>query len=193
MCKKIRGSAIINSKIHKTSKIEAGSSIVNTTFDRYSFCGYNCTIINCKVGAFCSIANNVLIGSAKHPMKWVSTSPVFYAGRDSITKKFSNHDRGKDLKTIIGNDVWIGEYVLIKEGVRIGDGAVVGMGSVVTKDVPPYAIAAGCPAKIIRRRFDEKIIEKLLKIKWWEFDEARLNKYAKYVPYPEDFIREVGQ
>jgi acetyltransferase-like isoleucine patch superfamily enzyme len=193
LCKKIRGSAVINSRFHKTSKIEAGSNIINTTFGRYSFCGYDCTIVNCDVGAFCSIASNVIIGGARHPMEWVSMSPVFYKGRDSITKKFSNHNRGSEKRTSIGNDVWIGENALIKAGVRIGDGVVIGMGSVVTKDVPPYAIVAGCPAKVIRKRFDDHIIDKLLKIKWWDFDEVFLQKYAKYVMCPDDFIREVEQ
>src|SRR6185312_1217704 len=89
--KKIRGSSIINSKIDKTSKVESGSHIVNTTFDRYSFCGYDCEIVNCDIGSFCSIANNVKIGGGMHPMQWVSMSPVFYEGRDSIKAKFSKH------------------------------------------------------------------------------------------------------
>jgi acetyltransferase-like isoleucine patch superfamily enzyme len=189
--KKLRGTAIINSRIHKTSKVEAGSEVVNSTFDRYSFCGYNCTIANCDIGAFCSISNSVVIGGARHPMEWVSTSPVFSSRKDSVKMKFSKHNKGNTLKSRIGNDVWIGEKALIKAGVLIGDGAVIGMGSVVTKDVPPYAIVAGCPAKIIRKRFDDETIEKLLKIKWWAFDDALLERYAKYVTSPEDFIQEV--
>ena len=85
--KKIRGSAIVNSKIHKTSKVESGSHIVNTVFDRHSFCGYDCEIFNCDIGSFCSIANNVIIGGGMHPIDWVSTSPVFYEGRDSVKLK----------------------------------------------------------------------------------------------------------
>jgi acetyltransferase-like isoleucine patch superfamily enzyme len=189
--RKIRGSAVINSQVDKTSKIEAGCSIVNTTCDRYSFCGYDCTIVNCEIGAFSSIANNVKIGGARHPMEWVSMSPVFYSGRDSVKKKFANHNRGNDIKTIIGNDVWIGENALIKAGVCIGDGAVIGMGSIVINNVAPYTIVAGCPAKVIRKRFDDSIIDKLTKIKWWKFDEGRLHKYAKYINCPVDFIREV--
>jgi len=126
-------------------------------------------------------------------MEWVSMSPVFYFGRDSITRKYSYHKRSDDIRTHIGNDVWIGGNVLIKAGVSVGDGAVIGMGSVVTKDVPPYAIVAGCPARVIRKRFEDPIIEKLLKIKWWNFDEERLHKYAKHIMCPEDFIREAEQ
>jgi len=191
LCKKIRGSAIINSKIDKTSKIEAGCSLVRVKMDKHSFCGYDCEIMNCDIGSFCSIANQVVIGGARHPMEWVSTSPVFSSRRDSVKKKFSMHDKGDTPRTFIGNDVWIGEKALIKSGIRVGHGAVIGMGSVVTKDVSPYSIVAGCPAKVIRKRFDEQMIAELLIIKWWDFEEKRLSKYAKYITSPEDFIREI--
>lgn len=189
--KKIRGSAISNSNIHKTSKVEAGSQIVNSTFDKHSFCGYDCIIINCNVGSFCSIANNVTIGGSQHPMEWVSTSPVFRAGKDSVKKKYSEHEFKDGKKTIIGNDVWIGERALIKQGVTIGHGAVIGMGSVVTKDVEPYTIVAGCPARVVRKRFDESVIGKLLEIKWWNFNDELLQEYSPYVTNPTNFINKV--
>lgn len=191
--KKIRGSAIINSTIDKTSKIEAGSHIVNSLFGRHSFCGYDCEIINTEIGAYCSIANNVTIGGSQHPMEWVSTSPVFRAGRDSVKKKYSDHEFQDGKKTVIGHDVWIGEKVLIKQGVTIGVGAVIGMGSVVTKDVEPYSIVGGCPANVIRKRFNDEITEGLLKSKWWEFDDETLKKYAYYVTNPEKFLCEVNK
>jgi len=190
--KKLRGSAIINSKIHKSSKIGSGSHIVNSTFEKYSFCGYDCQIIDCDVGSFCSIANNVVIGVAKHPTEWVSTSPVFYyEGRNSLKAKFSTHKREPSKRTKIGHDVWIGESCLIKQGVEIGNGAVIGMGSVVTKDVEPYTIVAGCPARVIRKRFDDYIIDKLQEIKWWEFEDKELCQYAQYVTNPKEFIERV--
>jgi len=171
--------------------VESGSHIVNTTFNRHSFCGYDCEIINCEVGAFCSIANHVVIGGGKHPMEWVAMSPVFYEGRDSVKAKFSTHKREAPKKTIIGHDVWIGENALIKQGVTVGHGAVIGMGSVVTRDVPPYAIVAGCPAKVVRKRFDDKTIESLLEIKWWDFSDEKLKEYAQYFKDPTDFIDRV--
>lgn len=188
--KKTRLSSVLNSSIHKTSKVESGSNIINTQIDKYSFCGYDCEIINTKIGRFCSIADNVRIGSVNHPINWISTSPVFYKGKDSVKKKFSEHERPKDQEVIIGNDVWIGANVLIKQGVRVGDGAIIGMGSVVTKDIPNYQIFAGNPAKFIRDRFDENIKIELQKIKWWDFDEKKLDEVAKYSNDIIKFIEE---
>ena len=187
--KKIKYKSIINSKIHETSKVEAGSSFVNSRMGKYSFCGYDCEILNCNIGSFCSIANGVVIGGEMHPLDWISMSPVFYEGRDSLVKKFSMHKRAAIKQTIICHDVWIGQNAIIKQGITIGVGAVVGMGSIVTKDVEPYSIVAGNPAKIIRKRFDEKLISSLLKTKWWEYSEKDLQRYAQYFTNPAEFIK----
>tara|TARA_B110001450_G_C17590920_1_gene468932 strand:+ start:377 stop:886 length:510 start_codon:yes stop_codon:yes gene_type:complete len=161
--------------------------------DRHSFCGYDCEIYNTTIGSFCSIANEVAIGGGNHPMNWVSTSPVFYAGRDSVRVKYSEHERKKPHRTIIGHDVWIGQRVLIKQGVQIGTGAVVGMGSVVTKSVPPYAIVAGNPATIIRYRFDSNTINKLLKSEWWLLPSSNLKKAANKITDVERFLDLVNE
>lgn len=124
-------------------------------------------------------------------MNWVGMSPVFYEGRDSVKAKFSTHKRDDIKRTIIGHDVWIGHSVIIKQGVTVGTGAVIGMGSIVTKDVAPYAIVAGSPAKEIRKRFNNEIIQKLLESKWWEFSDEKLHKYAAYFKEPEKFISEL--
>ncbi len=188
---KLHGVARKNIILHKTSKVEAGSTVINTTFDRYSFCGYHCKIINAKVGAFCSIADSVIIGGAQHPVKWASTSPVFYKGRDSLRKKFSQFDRDPDLNTVIGHDVWIGEGVMIKSGVTIGTGAVIGMGAVVTKDVAPYEVVGGVPAGHIKFRFDEETISLLLESQWWNLDDASLEKHAPLIRDPAAFARSI--
>jgi acetyltransferase-like isoleucine patch superfamily enzyme len=187
--KKLRLKSIFNSEIHFTSKIESGTNVVNVKMDKYSFCGYDCELINCHIGSFCSIANGVIIGGANHPTNWVSTSPVFYKGTDSVKKKFSEHLRELDRLTIVENDVWIGSRVIIKQGVRIGTGAVIGMGSVVTKDVEPYSIVVGTPAKMIRKRFDDSTIKMLLDSKWWELNEASLTAISKYIKSPDEFLK----
>lgn len=189
--KKLRGVAILNSEIHSTSKIESGSLIVNSFFGANSFCGYDCEIINSKIGKYCSIANHVFIGGAEHPIDWIGTSPAFYRGRDSIKLKLSEHERPRDKITLIGNDVWIGYRACIKAGVRIGDGAIVGMGAVVTRDVPAYAIVGGNPAKIIRYRFSDDLINDLLECRWWQEDEELLRDASKYARDPEKFMEHI--
>ncbi len=189
--KKLRGVAILNSEIHGTSKVEAGCHIVNSSMGRYSYCGYDCEIINCSIGFFCSIAGGVIIGGAQHPVNWVSTSPVFYFGRDSVKKKFSEFKRPKESRTIIGNDVWIGARAILKAGVEIGDGAVIGMGSVVTKNVGEYEVWGGNPAHLIKKRFSDELIEKLIESKWWERSNEELLNMAQFIRSPEEFVKAI--
>lgn len=186
----VRGKALRHSSVHPTSKIGSGSSIVCCSFDRYSYCGSDCLMVNVRIGAFCSIADNVIIGVAQHPMDWVSTSPVFQNTRHSgPQKRFCRKEVATSPQTVIGSDVWIGNGVKIKAGVTIGHGAVVGMGSVVTKDVEPYSIVAGCPAKHIRYRFDKEIITKLLATQWWTMDDVQLVGLADNIDSPEAFLK----
>lgn len=190
--KKCRGAAVKASTIHSTSKVESGSTVLSSTLAKHSFCGYDCAILYCDIGSFCSIASRVSIGGVAHPIEFVSTSPVFLSHKDSVKAKFSNHDFLPMVRTSIGNDVWIGEGAYIKAGVTIGHGAVVGMGSVVTRDVEPYAIVAGNPAKLIRMRFDKRVIEALLKMAWWDMPETELSRVAKYFDRPEDLLISEG-
>ena len=187
--KKLPGSAIRDSEFEKPSKAEAQSTVIGTKMGRYSYCGYGCTLINCKIGRFCSIADHVTIGLASHPMEWVSTSPAFYRGKDSIPKDLAALDYIPDApETVIGNDVWIGDSVLVKAGVTIGNGAVVGMGSVVTKDVPPYGVVAGNPARFIKSRYAPELAERLERSRWWELEPAVLKRYAHLMNNPEKFL-----
>lgn len=193
LLKKVRLPSIKNSHVDKTSKIEAGTSFINSTMARHSFCGYDCTILNTDIGAFCSIASNVKIGGAAHPMHFVSTSPVFLSHKDSVKTKFARHDYLPMVRTRVGHDVWIGEGAFIKAGVCIGTGAVVGMGAVVTKDVPPYAIVAGNPARVIRKRFSDEMIQSLLATAWWDKGDAELTLLGSYINDPDEFIKKAGE
>nr|WP_286088990.1 CatB-related O-acetyltransferase [Pseudomonas sp. MWU13-3659] len=192
LVKKARGVARVDSEIPSTSKIESGCTVIASNFGNHSFCGYDCSFIRVSVGSFCSIASRVVVGGARHPIEYVSTSPVFLAHKESIKKKFSRHDYRWEPVTTIGDDVWIGEGVYIKGGVTIGTGAVIGMGSVVTKDVPPYAIYAGNPARLIRYRFPEAIIEGLLASRWWEYSDEKLTESAALFTDPEGFLKSQG-
>lgn len=130
-----------------------------------------------KIGKFCSIAcgTKFLFNSANHALDSLSTYPfpLFFEEwnleKEKVTDAWDN--RG-DI--VIGNDVWIGYEAVILSGVTIGDGAIIGTRAVVTKDVPPYMIVGGVPVKPIRKRFDEKVIEELLKIKWWDWTEEKI-------------------
>lgn len=167
-------SLIIDSDINKKAAILNGCRVYYSKIDKYSYVGRNSVVINAKIGKFTSIANNCNIGLASHNMEWISTSPTFYSGNNCLKKNFANIKYEEYKKTKIGNDVWIGANVLIKSGINIGDGAIIGAGSIVTKDVPPYAIYAGNPAKLIRYRYAENEIKKLIDTKWWDYDEKSL-------------------
>lgn len=186
----LRGKCVINSNIHKTAKINSGATIVDSTIGRYTYTCYDDEIVNCEIGQFCSISDEVVIGGAEHPIDWVSTSPVFQNVKHSGPKrKFSEFDFEGIKKTVIGNDVWIGRRAIIKAGVTVGDGAVIGSGSVVTKDVPPYAIVGGVPAKILKFRFDEETIKELIQSEWWNLTEEELELVADKIRNADDFIK----
>lgn len=188
--KKLRPTAIRASIIHSTSKIEPGSQVVSSEFKRHSYCGYDCLFLNVSVGSFCSISDNVVVGGSNHPMHFVSTSPVFLSHRDSVRAKFSRFDYLDLPRTHIGNDVWIGHSARIRAGVGIGHGAVVAMGSVVTKDVPPYSIVGGNPAKVLRMRFSADVVDRLLASEWWELPDDQLGSWAASFNEPEKFLSE---
>lgn len=162
LLKKLRLSAVSGSKVDINSKVESGTSFINSSMGRHSFCGYDCDIFHADIGSFTSIASGVILGGARHPMEWLGMSPVFYKGRDSIKTKFVEFELPPPKRVTIGNDVWIGRNAIVLPGVSVCDGAVVGAGAVVTKDVPPYAVVAGNPARVIKYRFDEVLIAELM-------------------------------
>lgn len=136
-----------------------------------------------RIGRYCSIASNVKIMSSQHPLTRFTTSPVTIPG-EIVGKSWDfdekastggfiqvpfNQQKSNETKVTIENDVWIGQDALLKAGVCIGTGSVVAAGSVVTKDVPPYAIVGGVPAKVIRYRFRQETMDELLNLKWWDY------------------------
>lgn len=128
------------------------------------------------VGAFCSFAEGVLIfGGGEHRVDWVTTHPLRIAFNSPGAGE-DGHPHSKGT-TKIGNDVWMGHGALILSGVTVGDGACVGAGAVVSKDVPPYSIVAGNPAKVVRLRFSERQIEQLLQIAWWNWPIDKIQRF----------------
>jgi len=166
------------------NKINHKCNIANSTIGKGTYIGANSDLANTLIGKYCAIAQNVKVISATHPTsKFVSTHPSFFsvfkqAGFTFVDKqKFEETifwDKKSGVTVKIGNDVWIGEDVKIIGGIEIGNGAIIATGAVVTKNVLPYSVVGGVPAKHIKFRFTENIIEFLQKINWWEQDDEWL-------------------
>lgn len=169
---------VANCNFGRYNRIGEGSYLDNSSLGDFTYCGKNATIINCKVGKFCSIAQGVSIGLGMHPVnEFVSTHPSFYSVHKQCGLTFADKQYFDEMGTVeIGNDVWLGANAIVLDNVRIGDGAIVAANSVVTKDVPPYAIVGGTPAKFIKYRFEEQEIQFLQTFKWWDRDIEWLKK-----------------
>ena len=146
----------------------------NTHIGKFTYINSGTTLFyGSTIGRYCSIGKKCEIGTVDHPIDWLSSSSFQYNIGGHFPKEAEIINQ-KDFKQIegssIGNDVWIGSLSVIKSGISIGDGAIIGANSMVVKDVPPYAIVGGVPAKIIRYRFDKHIIDRLLKVQWWKKD-----------------------
>ncbi|NHE55550.1 CatB-related O-acetyltransferase [Cyclobacterium plantarum] len=187
----ILGSNLINSKIHPQARIFKYHVLSYSSVDKGTYISLNARIYNTTIGKFCSIGPNLVSGWGVHPIDGISTSPVFYSTNCQVGFTYCKKTKVKELIPVtIGNDVFIGANVTILDGVKIGDGAVIGAGAVVSKDIPPYAVAVGCPIKIIKYRFDEKTIDSLLKSKWWDGDEEVLKKVEEMFFDVEKFVKE---
>lgn len=180
-----------NNQIGPNVKIYSPSHISESSIGDYTYIAMNPYISMTKIGKYCSIGPNFFCGWGIHPTNGISTSPMFYSTGKQNGITLSNTDKIEERKPIvIGNDVFIGANVTVLDGVNIGDGAVIGAGAVVSKDIPPYAIAAGCPIKIIRFRFDNETISALEKIKWWNYGEKEVKQVEELFFDIEKFIQE---
>lgn len=179
-----------NVQFERGVTVEYGSHIQADKIGKYTYINKYCLIEkNTVIGRFCSIAYNVKIGLGGHPMDWVSTHPFAYDKKYNFVsqnKKFHNEE---SKKTIIGNDVWVGANAIILAGVEIGDGAIIGANSLVTKDVEPYAIVYGSPAKMSRYRFDTNVIKGLQDIKWWDWEDKKLKENIDQFTDPEKLLK----
>ncbi len=150
--------------------------LYDVSIDDFSYIGGESRLNNVRIGKFCSIGPEVRIGLGKHPLRLKSTFSGFYTSGDyyGVKQEYKNDEPAYE-RIIIGHDVWIGARAMILDGVTVGTGAVIAAGAVVTKNVPPYAIVGGVPAKIISYRFSENEIDKLLRSEWWN-DKKYLRK-----------------
>ena len=180
-----------NSSIDETAKIYGPCYISDANIGRYTYVSPEASISKTEIGQFCSIGPNLLCGYGIHPVDGVSTHPMFYSTLKQNGTTLSSTDKIEERKVIkIGNDVFIGANVTIMDGVEIGDGAVIGAGAVVIKDIPAYAIVGGVPSRLIKFRFDDQTIVRLLNLKWWHFNDEELKLIEKYFFEVDIFLRE---
>lgn len=184
-----------NSIISKKTVLFPNVILQNTKVGEYTYIQSNSVVLSSNIGKFCSIATNVTIGLAAHPTHMVSTNPVFYDNTQPLPFFFTEQKEFNNIMatTYIESDVWIGQNVMIKSGVTIGVGAVVGAGSIVTKDVRPYSVVVGVPAKHIKYRFEKEIREKLLTSVWWTFDDVKLKKLSQFFKNPEKMLAKLNE
>ena len=183
-----------NCKVSSKSKIDPPYNIQKVSIGDYSYIDRNSFVSNTNIGKFCSIGPNFFCGWGIHPTNGISTSPMFYSTQKQNGISLSRVNKHQERKKIIiCNDVFIGSNVTILDGVTIGSGAVIGAGAVVSKDIPPYAIAVGCPIKIIKYRLEQKKVSALLKIKWWDFPETQLQDVEKLFFDIDAFIEKYGK
>lgn len=200
-------------KEKKNSIVEFPVKIANSSFEGKNLICHHCYIHSCEIGfgtyigeysnlknatigKYCSIGREVYVLCGQHPISgFVSTHPAFYTKRkgfmyvDKMKFEEYRHVPGTHKAIIVGNDVWIGDHVKIMEGVRIGDGAVIASGAIITKDVPPYAVVGGIPAKIIKYRFEEGEREFLLKMEWWNKGEEWIRNYSECFEDIKEFMK----
>ncbi len=182
-----------------------GLNIIGTKSSIDGYLGYGSYIgsnsnINGRIGKYCSIASNVNVLTGTHPVtEFVSTHPVFFSlnkqnGTTYVTSQLFMEklyaDKDKKYGIVVGNDVWIGYGVTIIGGIQIGDGAVLLANTIVTRDVPPYSIVGGIPAKVVNKRFDEQTIQFLLEFKWWDKPESWIRQNVRLFSDIEMFKKE---
>lgn len=167
------GCQIVNSRFAAFTKVGAQCRIENSEFGAYSYCDRFCDIANTSVGKFANIAASVRIGPTDHPLDRASLHHFLYRQDyywDGVAPWPDHWARRTARRTVIGHDTWIGHAAIIKPEVTLGHGAVVASGAVVTKDVAPYTIVAGVPARVVRPRLDPGLAERMIALAWWDWE-----------------------
>lgn len=170
-------------RLGRYTEVGARTTLIETVLDDYSYIVHDGEVAYTTIGRFCSIASHVRINPGNHPMERASQAHFTYRSRQYWPEEADDEaffDWRRSHPVTIGHDVWIGHGVVILPGRTIGTGAIVGAGAIVTRDVAPYTIVAGNPARVIRRRFDEAIGDRLQALAWWDWDHERLRRALQH-------------
>lgn len=194
---------LMHSSLEKYVSISKGCNVVWSKIGKYTYLGQNTELPYCSIGRYCSIAPHVILAEGLHPAFYVSTHPLLYGGmgyrmRGGIktphVSDFKEHVSDEKLCAQIGNDVWISTGVMLvcrNKPLKIGNGAIIAAGALVLDDVPDYAIVAGCPAKVIKYRFNEEQRRRLMESQWWNKDDKWMNQYIELFDDVDQFLSTV--
>ncbi len=185
-------SRIRSSRVGRHCSIDRQNLLLNVTLGDRSYTGPWCMLFHAEVGRYCSISYRVTIGPPDHNYHRLSSHPFIY------DPKFGLFEESEELRNEkfsrpcrIGHDVWIGCNATILRGVEVGNGAVIGAHALVNRDVPPYAIVAGTPARIIGYRFSREVIAELERVRWWEWPEEKIRKHHTLFMTEEPSLEEL--
>ena len=168
-----------DSRFGRYTEVGARTHVVESSLDDYSYVVQDAQIVYTTIGKFCSIASHTRINPGNHPMERITQAHFTYRSSDYFEGEGDDaafFDWRRDHAVTIGHDVWIGHGAIVLAGRSVGTGAVIAGGAVVTKDVAPYTIVAGNPARVVRRRFSEAIAERIERLAWWDWEHERLRR-----------------
>jgi len=174
---------LVDEQCHFEEGVSVGpdSTVMATTMGRQSYCAFRFWASHATIGRYCAIGPNVVIGIGRHPTRdYVSSHPAFYSASWPERWRHATRDFDEHPPVVIGHDVWIGANAFVAPGVTVGHGAILATGAVVTKDVSPYQVVAGLPARPLRPRFEAADVAWLLALQWWDWPEERIRALAPH-------------